>query len=170
MAEITSTGGGTIKKAYDKLGRLVSYTDADGGVTTSQYDAEGHAVLVSDNVPSSTSYAYDATVDPRGLPTSITDSVAGTFSVRYDADGQVRSQKLPGGYTMSQSTNPAGMAMERTYTRDSDGEVLFSETLIPTVHGQRSSYTGSLGKTSSQTYQYDKVGRLVRAEDDSSCG
>ncbi|WP_354394849.1 DNRLRE domain-containing protein [Streptomyces atratus] len=166
VAEITSTGGGTVKKAYDKLGRLISYTDADAGVTTSQYDAEGHAVLVSDNVPSSTSYAYDTGVDPRGLPTSITDSVAGTFSVRYDADGQVRSQKLPGGYTMSQTSNPAGMAMQRTYTRDSDGEVLFSETLIPTVHGQRSSYTGSLGQTSSQTYRYDKAGRLVRAEDD----
>ncbi|MEU9456700.1 hypothetical protein [Streptomyces sp. NPDC048277] len=166
VAEVASTGGGTVKKAYDKLGRLISYTDADGGVTTSQYDAEGHAVQVSDNVPSSTSYAYDTSVDPRGLPTSITDSVAGTFSVRYDADGQVSSQKLPGGHTMSQSTNPAGMATQRTYTRDSDGQVLFTENLIPTVHGQRSSCIGSLGQTSGQTYRYDKAGRLVRAEDD----
>ncbi|MFG3590485.1 DNRLRE domain-containing protein [Streptomyces sp. NPDC047990] len=166
VAETASTGSGTIKKTYDRLGRLISYTDADGGVTTSQYDAEGHAVQVGDNVPSSTSYAYDASVDPRGLPTSVTDSVAGTFGVRYDADGQVSSQKLPGGYTMRQSTNPAGMATQRTYTRDSDSEVLFAETLVPTVHGQRSSYTGSLGQTSSQTYRYDRTGRLVRAEDD----
>ncbi|MGW2768095.1 DNRLRE domain-containing protein [Streptomyces sp. NPDC001275] len=166
VATITSTNGGTIRKVYDKLGRLISYTDADGGVTTSEYDAQDRPLSVSDSVPSTTSYAYDTAVDPRDLPTSITDSVAGSFSVSYDADGQVLSQKLPSGYTLRQSTNPAGMATQRTYTRDSDGEVLFSETLVPTVHGQRSLYTGSLGQTSNQSYRYDKVGRLVKAEDD----
>ncbi|MEU8522214.1 DNRLRE domain-containing protein [Streptomyces sp. NPDC048577] len=167
---ITSPDGGTITKAYDRLGRLISYTDADGGVTTSTYDAEGQPLQVSDNVPSSTSYAYDTTTDPRGLPTSITDSVAGTFSVTHDADGQVQTQKLPGGYTMRQSTNPAGMPTERTYVRDSDGTVLTSETIVPTVHGQRSSYNGSTGQTSSQTYRYDKAGRLIKAEDDTIDG
>ncbi|MEU4492931.1 DNRLRE domain-containing protein [Streptomyces sp. NPDC023998] len=170
VATITSAGGGVVTKSYDQLGRLISYADADGGVTTSQYDAEGQPVLVSDNVPSSTAYAYDTTLDPRGLPTSITDSVAGKFTVDYDADGQVQTQKLPGGYTMRQSTNPAGMPTGRTYTRDSDGAVLFSENLVATIHGQRSSYTGSSGQTTSLTYRYDKVGRLVKAEDDAVDG
>ncbi|MFJ9543979.1 DNRLRE domain-containing protein [Streptomyces sp. NPDC101225] len=163
---ITSTDGGTITKAYDKLGRLISYSDADGGVTTSQYDAQGRPVLVSDNVPSSTSYAYDTATDPRDLPTSITDSVAGEFTVGYDADGHVRSQTLPGGYTLRQTVNPVGMITQRTYTRDSDGAVLLSESITPTVHGQRSRYTGSSGQTSNQNYGYDKAGRLVKAEDD----
>ncbi|MGA5772054.1 DNRLRE domain-containing protein [Streptomyces pseudogriseolus] len=166
VATITSTDGGTIRKSYDKLGRLISYTDADGGVTTSTYDAEGQPLRVSDNVPSSTTYAYDTTADPRGLPSAITDSVAGTFTVSYDADGQVQSQKLPGGYTMRQSTNPAGQPTERTYTRDSDGAVLFSENLLPTVHGQRAAYTGSAGQTANQTFTYDKAGRLTEAQDD----
>ncbi|MFJ9551432.1 DNRLRE domain-containing protein [Streptomyces erythrochromogenes] len=166
VSTISSTDGGTVTKAYDQLGRLLSYTDADGGVTTSKYDAEGRAVQVSDNVPSTTTYGYDTAVDPRGLPTSITDSVAGTFSVGYDGDGQVRSQKLPGGYTMRQGVNPAGMPTDRTYTRDSDGVVLFSESLVPTAHAQRSLYTGSAGQTANQKYSYDKVGRLVKAEDD----
>ncbi|GAA3482017.1 hypothetical protein GCM10018966_065490 [Streptomyces yanii] len=170
VATITSTSGGTIRKTYDQLGRLLSYTDADGGTTTSQYDAEGQPVLVSDNVPSTTAYAYDTSIDPRGLPTSITDSVAGTFSVSYDADGQVQTEKVPGGYTMRQSTNPAGQPTQRAYTRDSDGAVLFSESLVPTVHGQRAAYTGSVGQTSNQTYRYDKVGRLVRTEDDAVDG
>ncbi|AQT70378.1 DNRLRE domain-containing protein [Streptomyces sp. fd1-xmd] len=166
VATITSTDGGTIRKAYDQLGRLLSYTDADGGVTTSTYDAEGRAVQLTDSVPSTTTYSYDTAIDPRGLPTSITDSVAGTFTVAYDGDGQVRTQKLPGGYTMRQGVNPAGMPTERTYTRDSDGTVLFSETLVPTAHGQRSLYTGSAGQSSNQKYGYDKAGRLVKAEDD----
>ncbi|MFJ3197944.1 DNRLRE domain-containing protein [Streptomyces griseoviridis] len=166
VATITSTDGGTITKAYDRLGRLISYTDADGATTTSSYDAQDRPVVVGDTVPSTTTYAYDTAVDPRDLPTSLTDSVAGTLSVRYDADGQVRSQQLPGGYTLAQSTNPAGMPTQRVYTRDSDGTVVFSETLVPTVHGQRSLYTGSLGQTSTQSYRYDKAGRLTRAEDD----
>ncbi|MFI5763161.1 RHS repeat-associated core domain-containing protein [Streptomyces sp. NPDC051563] len=163
---ITSTDGGTIRKSYDKLGRLISYTDADGGVTNSTYDADGRPVQVSDNVPSSTTYGYDTTNDPRGLLSSITDSVAGTFTVSYDADGQVQNKKLPGGFTMRQTNNPAGQPAERTYTRDSDGALLFSENLLPTVHGQRASYTGSAGQTSNQTYSYDKAGRLTRAQDD----
>ncbi|MEU1226631.1 DNRLRE domain-containing protein [Streptomyces sp. NPDC005828] len=166
VATITSTDGGTIRKSYDKLGRLISYTDADGGVTTSTYDAEGQPVQVSDNVPSSTVYGYDTTNDPRGLLSSITDSVAGTFTVSYDADGQVLSKKLPGGFTMRQSTNPAGQPTERTYTRDSDGAILFSENLLPTVHGQRATYTGSAGQTANQTYSYDKAGRLTKTQDD----
>ncbi|UNM16280.1 DNRLRE domain-containing protein [Streptomyces formicae] len=166
VATITSTDGGTIKKTYDKLGRLISYTDADGGVTTSTYDAEGQPVQVSDNVPSNTTYGYDTTNDPRGLPSAITDSVAGTFTVGYDADGQVQTQKLPGGFTMRQSSNPAGQPTERTYTRGSDGAVLFSENLLPTVHGQRATYTGSAGRTANQTFTYDKAGRLTRTQDD----
>ncbi|MEU2429105.1 DNRLRE domain-containing protein [Streptomyces sp. NPDC007861] len=166
VATITSTDGGTIKKGYDKLGRLLTYADADGGVTTSTYDAEGQPVQVSDNVPSSTTYSYDTASDPRGLPSAITDSVAGTFTVGYDADGQVRTQKLPGGFTMRQRSNPAGQPTERTYTRDSDGTVLFSETLLPTVHGQRATYTGSAGRTANQTFTYDKAGRLSRTQDD----
>ncbi len=47
VATITSADGGTFKKTYDKLGRLLSYTDADGGVTTSTYDAEGHPLQVN---------------------------------------------------------------------------------------------------------------------------
>ncbi|MFF7142357.1 hypothetical protein ACFZB5_14060 [Streptomyces nodosus] len=49
---------------------------------------------------------------------------------------------------------------------NSDGELLFSETVVPTVHGQRSLYTGPLGQNSNQSYRYDKAGRVVKAEDD----
>ncbi|WP_405985718.1 hypothetical protein [Streptomyces sp. NBC_00872] len=99
-----------------------------------------------------------------------TDSVAGEFSVTYDADGQVLTRKLPGGFTMRQNTNPAGMPTERSYSRDSDGEILFSETIVPTVHGQRSSCTGSAGQTAGETYTYDRIGRLTRAADDAVDG
>ncbi|MFE4653637.1 DNRLRE domain-containing protein [Streptomyces sp. NPDC056707] len=130
--------------------------------TVSEYDdgrpTDGTATI-SDKVTKRTEGGQ-----PRNWPTLMAD--ARVTQTVYDWLVGEPTKKLPGGYTMSQTSNPAGMAMQRTYTRDSDGEVLFSETLIPTVHGQRSSYTGSLGQTSSQTYRYDKAGRLVRAEDD----
>ncbi|MYS44763.1 sugar-binding protein, partial [Streptomyces sp. SID5998] len=161
----TSTAGGTITKAYDQLGRLISYTDADGGVTTTQYDALNRPIKVSDSVPSTTTYTYDTAVDPRGLTTSMTDSVAGTFTARYDADGDLATQGLPGGYTMADDQDPDGTATTRTYTRDSDGSVLLSDSISATVHGQWATHSGTPGVTASQAYAYDKAGRLTQVQD-----
>ncbi|MFE1293841.1 DNRLRE domain-containing protein [Streptomyces sp. NPDC058731] len=161
----TSTTGGTLTKAYDQLGRLMSYTDADGGTTSTQYDALDRPLKVTDSVPSTTTYTYDTTVDPRGLATSMTDSVAGTFTARYDADGDLATEGLPGGYTMAEEQDPNGTATGRTYTRDSDGTVLLSDSVSTTVQGQWATHTGTPGVTSSQTYAYDKAGRLTQVQD-----
>ncbi|MEU6757767.1 RHS repeat-associated core domain-containing protein [Streptomyces sp. NPDC046685] len=163
-----STAGGTITKAYDQLGRLMSYTDADGGVTSTQYDALDRPTTVTDSVPSTTTYACNTAIDPRGLTTSVTDSVAGTFSARYDADGRLVSQGLPGGYTMTDVQDPAGQAVARTYTRDSDATVLLSDSVTDTVHGQVATHTGTPGVTASQAHAYDKAGRLTQTQDTST--
>ncbi|MGW1559131.1 DNRLRE domain-containing protein [Streptomyces sp. NPDC002144] len=161
----TSTAGGTITKTFDQLGRQMSYTDADGGTTSTRYDALDRPTAVTDTVPSTTTYTYDTAIDPRGLATSVTDSVAGTFSARYDADGTVASQGLPGGYTMQQDLDPAGRPVARTYTRDSDGTVLVSDSVTATVQGQVATHTGTPGVTASQAYAYDKAGRLTQVQD-----
>ncbi|MFE4415748.1 DNRLRE domain-containing protein [Streptomyces sp. NPDC056821] len=161
----TSTAGGTITKAYDQLGRLMSYTDADGGVTSTQYDALDRPTKVTDSVPSTTTYTYDTAVDPRGLTTSVTDSAAGTFTARYDADGGLATEALPGGYTMAEEQDPAGTATNRTYTRDSDNTVLVSDSITATVHGQWTTHTGTPGVTASQAFAYDKTGRLTQVQD-----
>ncbi|GHF36310.1 hypothetical protein GCM10018783_00750 [Streptomyces griseosporeus] len=98
-------------------------------------------------MPSTTTYTYDTAIDPRGLPTSVTDSVAGTFSARYDADGALTSQTLPGGYSMDQTVDPTGATTSRVYTRTSDGTVLVSDSVTLTVHGQRATHTGTPGVT-----------------------
>jgi RHS repeat-associated protein len=165
LSKETSSSGGTITKTYDRLGRLVSYSDADGGVTTTEYDSLDRPTKVSDNVPSTTTYTYDTAVDPRGLATSMTDSVAGTFTARYDADGDVISQGLPGGYSMAEQHDPDGLATTRTYTRDSDGTVLVSDSITATAQGQVATHTGTPGITASQAYTYDKAGRLKQVQD-----
>ncbi|MGW2844836.1 DNRLRE domain-containing protein [Streptomyces sp. NPDC001274] len=159
----TSPTGGTITKAYDKLGRQISYTDADGGVTTTEYDLLDRQVKVTDSVPSTVTYTYDHATEPRGLATKTTDSVAGAFQATYDADGSVSGEKLPGGYTVKQTQDPTGSATDRTYTRDSDGTIVYSDTVSESVHGQVTAHAG----WSDQAYQYDATGRLTTVEDTS---
>ncbi|MEU9984720.1 RHS repeat-associated core domain-containing protein [Streptomyces sp. NPDC050856] len=156
-----SPTGGTVTKAYDKLGRLVSYTDADGGTTTTEYDLLNRPVKVTDTAPSTVTYTYDHTVEPRGMATKTTDSVAGVFETAYDADGSVMSEKLPGGYTVKQTEDTTGSAVDRTYTRDSDGTVVYSDTVTESVHSQVTSHAG----WTDQKFRYDNTGRLVTVED-----
>ncbi len=157
----TSPTGGTITRAYDKLGRQISYTDADGGKTTTEYDLLDRPVKVTDTVPSTVTYTYDHTAEPRGLATKTTDSIAGAFSATYDADGSVTTEKLPGGYTLTVTEDTTGAPVDRTYTRDSDGTVVMSDAVTESVHGQTTSHSG----WSDQTYRYDAVGRLTTVED-----
>ncbi|MEV6734216.1 DNRLRE domain-containing protein [Streptomyces sp. NPDC051364] len=159
----TSATGGSVTKAFDKLGRLISYTDADGGVTTTEYDLLNRPVKVADSAPSTVTYTYDHTAEPRGLPTAVSDSVAGTFQAVYGPNGSVATEKLPGGYTATVRQDPTGAAVARTYTRDSDGTAVYSDTVTETVHGQAASHAG----WSTQDYRYDGIGRLTGVDDTS---
>ncbi|OEJ22255.1 sugar-binding protein [Streptomyces subrutilus] len=165
VSKITSTTAGTITKAYDKLGRLVSYTDADGGTTSTEYDKLDRPVKVTDSAPSTVTFAYDHAKEPRGLATSMADSVAGTVTADYDVDGAVVKETLPGGYTMRQNLGSPGLPQQRTYTRDSDGTVVLTDAVTESVHGQRLTHTGGAGQTENQDYTYDAIGRLTKVAD-----
>ncbi|MDQ1013133.1 RHS repeat-associated protein [Streptomyces sp. V4I23] len=156
-----SPSGGTITKAYDKLGRQISYTDADGGTTTTEYDLLDRPVKATDTVPSTVTYTYDHTAEPRGLATKTTDSIAGAFTTTYDTDGSVATEKLPGGYTLTTTEDTTGAPTSRLYTRDSDGEILASDTVTESIHGQVTAHTG----WSDQSYRYDNTGRLTTVDD-----
>lgn len=157
----TSPAGGTITKEYDRLGRQISYTDADGGVTRTEYDLLDRTVKVTDSAPSVVTYTYDTAIEPRGMSTKTTDSVAGAFEARYDADGSVSTEKLPGGYTLTVGEDTTGTTLSRVYTRDSDGEVVYSDTVEESIHGQVTRHGG----WSDQNYVYDAVGRLTQVSD-----
>ncbi|MEU7015910.1 DNRLRE domain-containing protein, partial [Streptomyces sp. NPDC046385] len=157
----TSPTGGTITKEFDKLGRQISYTDADGGVTRTEYDLLNRPVKTTDSASSTVTSTYDTALEPRGLVTSTTDSVAGTFAATYDADGSVATEKLPGGYTLTVEEDTTGATLSRVYTRDSDKQVVYSDTVEESVHGQVTEHAG----WSSQKYAYDAIGRLTGVDD-----
>ncbi|MGW1365390.1 RHS repeat-associated core domain-containing protein, partial [Streptomyces chartreusis] len=171
VATVTA-GGQTVSQSYDQLGREISYNDGASNTTTSAYDALGRVVKNTNSAPSTTTYSYDTAKDPRGLETSRTDSVAGTFSATYDADGDLATQTLPGSYTLTIGQDETGLESSRVYTRDSDGLVVASDIVDQSVQGQTVGETGSNGQTRDRSYIYDAAGRLTRADDtapDGSC-
>ncbi|MEV7923951.1 ricin-type beta-trefoil lectin domain protein [Kitasatospora sp. NPDC088779] len=156
----TTSDGKSLTRVMDQLGRLISYTDADGGTTTTEFDRFGKPVKVSDPT-GSTGYAYDRVKEPRGLVTSVTDSVAGEFTAKYGPDGQLVEQTYPGGIVRKDTFNAVGEATGRTYTRTSDNTVVWAQTTDMSTQGQVAKDTSS---TATRSYQYDRLGRLVKAE------
>jgi RHS repeat-associated protein len=157
----TSSGSVTLAREYDLLGRQVTYTDADGGVTHHEFDRYGKPVRIADNSGTQT-LTYDRSIEPRGFLTSTTDSVAGTFSAKYSPDGQLVELDYPGGLTRRDTLDASFNPVQRTYTRDSDGQVIYAESVVENSHGQRVSHTFTGG---SRTYGYDRTGRLASVQD-----
>ncbi|MEC3996130.1 RHS repeat-associated core domain-containing protein [Actinacidiphila sp. DG2A-62] len=158
----TSNGTQTISNSYDALGRQISYTDGAGNTATTWYDQLDRPTKTTDSAPSTTTYTYDTTKDPRGLETSRTDSVAGTFTAAYDADGDLATEALPGGYTLTLGQDETGADTSRTYTRDSDGMTVAEDSASETVQGQQATHASDTGD---QAYTYDPAGRLTHTDD-----
>ncbi|MFF5146707.1 DNRLRE domain-containing protein [Streptomyces sp. NPDC013157] len=164
VATVTSNGQ-TITHAYDQLGREITYNDGAGNTASTQYDALGRPVKTTDSAPSTTTYTYDTAKDPRGVETSRTDSVAGTFAATYDADGDLTTESLPGGYTLTVGQDETGAETSRIYTQDSDSSVVASDTTDESVQGQVVADADTAGQSRSRAYTYDAAGRLTRADD-----
>ncbi|MFJ4922055.1 DNRLRE domain-containing protein [Streptomyces sp. NPDC088725] len=165
-----TNGTGTITHTYDVLGREISYADGSGNTTTTAFDLLDRPVTVTDSAPSSTTYTYNAQSAPQGQATALADSVAGTFTPAYDIEGNPTTEKLPGGITLALTRDTTGTVTDRTYTRDTDREVITSDATEESIHGQVVNDTTLAGGTREQTYTYDATGRLTRADDTTADG
>ncbi|MBA3743586.1 RHS repeat-associated core domain-containing protein [Sporichthya sp.] len=163
----------TITRAYDTLGRLSSYIDADGGKTETTYtwldqvaSTKQYSNPAAPTVPNITTYGYST---DRQLLTSLVDPLAGTFNATYDPVGQLISQAMPGGVALAQAEDPTGSWITRTYTGNGSpySGTLLGETVVENIHGQwRTRVRGdNLTFGTNQRYDYDLVGRLTQALD-----
>ncbi len=159
----------TVSRGYDLLGRPASYTDADGVISTTQYDIADRPQSVSDG-KGTTTYTYDPTT---GLPATKSDSVPGvpsadaSFTVtRYDDDGAVLEETLPGGIQACAAVDATGAATSVVYraaaTPSCTGTILSSSSQVSSIHGQ---WLASQSLVSGQGYSYDPAGRLTRVRD-----
>ncbi|MFI6095659.1 RHS repeat-associated core domain-containing protein [Lentzea sp. NPDC051213] len=150
-----------IKRTFDQLGRLTSYTDADGVVATATYDLLSRPATTDDGKGNRTN-----TYDARGLLTKVVDSQAGTFTAAYDPDGELVKQTLPNGIEALTSVDAGGTPTGLTYLKPGCGQddcTLLSDVAVRTVHGQVAERDSSL---SAQDYTYDGAGRLTSVQDE----
>jgi RHS repeat-associated protein len=161
-------GGGVsvVTKAYDSLGRITSYTDADGNVSTSTYDIDGRASTVNDGKGTQT-YSYDAVT---GDLAQIVDTGIGTISATYNTDGQLLTQTLPGGLQAQMTYDESGDKTRIAYTKTtncSSNCTWLDTSGTRTIHDQWASDTGTLA---THNYIYDAAGRLTEARSTPSAG
>ncbi|WP_020519736.1 RHS repeat domain-containing protein [Catelliglobosispora koreensis] len=154
---VTAAGVSTLTE-YDKLGRVVKYTNADGGVTISKFDRYGRPAETTDPTGVVT-YAYDRAIEPRGMVTSITDSTAGTFTARYSPDGQLTTVGFPGGITRTDKLDTNLEPKAREYRLDGLADPIYAESIVENAHGQWAEhvYTGG-----TKQFAYDRLGRLTK--------
>jgi RHS repeat-associated protein len=146
---------------YDTLGRATSYEDADGNKATTTYDTLGRPATVNDGKGSQTLH-YDAKT---GLLVELEDSAAGTFTATYDADGNLKQTALPNGITATRTYDEVGTPTELTYTKTES----CGASCIWLDFGVEESINSQIlieeSNLSSQSYEYDKAGRLKNVEE-----
>jgi RHS repeat-associated protein len=152
----------TIASEYDKLGRLVTYTDADGNIATYAYDVDGRSTTINDGKGTQT-YGYDSVT---GDLTKLVDSAAGTFTAKYDPEGLLLTEAYPNGMNANYTYDPTGSATALAYEKTSScrsacPETLFSDSVEYSIHGQWLVQHSTL---SSQVYTYDEAGRLTQVQ------
>ncbi len=163
-----------LSSAYNKQGQLTSYTDADGNTTTYEYEGEGsyngekekdgRLRHVNDGKGSQT-YGYDETT---GLMTKLVDSAAGTFTASYNLAGHMTSETYPNNMTATYMRNSVGDATGLEYKKNADcaktcPEIWFSDTVVPSIHGEELKQTSTLAEE--PKYTYNAAGWLTEAQE-----
>jgi streptogramin lyase len=156
----------TITSKYNTLGQLEAYTDATGNTATFEYETEKDARLIKVSDPKGNQkYIYNETT---GTLSELVDSAAGTFKAEYDIAGRMTSESYPNGMTAYYTRNPAGDTTGIEYKKTVDcaktcPEVWFSDSVVPSIHGEALSQASTLSEEPS--YTYDAAGRLIQAQE-----
>jgi hypothetical protein len=130
-ATITQTGGSTIKKYWDGMGRDLGYTETGDGTTLyyrKTLDAEGRVVSESKGSTSSID-AYVYVLNAAGNPTSITDPRSKITNISYIDD-------------------------QKTVTDANQKQTVFYYDGLPGLHTQLKDPTNKYAN-----YTYDAIGR-----------
>jgi YD repeat-containing protein len=158
-----------ITSAYNTLGQLESYTDANGSTTTYKYDVDGRvtemAIWNGTEEKGKQTYTYDPVT---GFRTKLVDSTAGTFTASYNVAGAMTSETYPDGLTATYTRNPAGQTTSLEYVKGTHcehtcPETWFKDTDISSIYGETVKQISSLAEE--PNYVYDEAGRLTEVQE-----
>ncbi len=157
-----STSSQSIKSAFNTLGELTSYTDADGNISTFEYEPEKDARLkkINDGKGIQT-LIYD---EASGLVKELVDSSAGTFTAGYDIEGNLTSETYPNGMAAKYTLNPTGERVGLVYKKEThctEKCEWYVDNVVPSIHGQWLTQNTSFNK---DNYTYDAAGRLTESQ------
>jgi RHS repeat-associated protein len=169
----TTAGNGTstITTGYDDFGRSSSYNDGNGNIATTLYDSAGRVSSAHESGTNATiNYSYNAGGERRNLPTSLIDSVLGTFTASYAADGELATELSPNGTTLSLNRDTTGQVTHQLVTQG--GTTLLDESVHRDIAGREATRDTTMtqnapgGSTGgSWAYTYDGAGRLRQVSD-----
>ncbi|MFJ3820394.1 DNRLRE domain-containing protein [Streptomyces nodosus] len=162
LKETVTSDGRTVKYDYDARGRLTSYKDGNGSTTTISYDSQDRVAETADSTGATTSYTY-STDSGGDREVTVTDSIAGTFTLAYGADDMLKAQELPGGSTLIIKYDETGAPIQRLYSAAAD-TVELSDNVAYTITGAYATDSQTAGTTTETTYTYDAAGRLTKAK------
>jgi RHS repeat-associated protein len=162
-AETTGSGESTqtLSTTLNTLGQMTAYKDADGNETTFGWDVDGRPEVINDGKGTQT-FGFDTTT---GALTKLVDSATGTFTASWSVGGAISSATYPNGMTATYTRDSTGAATSLQYVKTTNCTincVMFSDSIVPSIEGKVVAQTSSL---SSQSNQYDPVGRLAEVRD-----
>ncbi len=163
----------TITSIYNKLGQLISYTDAAENTTTYEYEGEGsykgakeldeRLRHVNDEKGTET-YTYSETTGVLAELVYENGTTKLPFTATYGAEGNMLTEGYPNGmtatYTYNQVGKPTNLEYKKT-THCTEKCVWLNDSVIPSIHGQWLEQTSTL---SHQAYTYDAAGRLTQVQ------
>jgi RHS repeat-associated protein len=156
----------SVISAFNTLGQLTSYTDADGNINKYEYETEKDARLVHvDDGKGTKEYTYDETT---GLLKKTVDTQGTnvlTFTATYDPEGNPISEAYPNGMSANYTLNQTGETTAVNYvktTHCTENCTWLSDSAIPSIHGQWMSQQSTLA---TQNYVYDQAGRLTQVQE-----
>lgn len=136
----------------------VDVTATPYATTTYRYDILGHLTLVTDTRQNITSMVYDTL----GRKTSMNDPDMGPWSYEYDKNGNLTLQTDARGWKTRFGYDVLGRLKTKDYAADGTFDVTYNydEPTRTYSIGQLSSMS-LLDGSISQTFDYDKAGRVV---------
>ena len=151
----------SIKRTYDNLNRVKTYTDYKSREVKYAYDELGNMTELTYPGGEIVRYAYN----PDGTVASMSSKSGGTFTYSYDNYGRLCKISRSDGSTEERHYDNAGQLIEQV-DKDKDGTILQNNTYKYDVFGEittkNTSAEGDLNKLVSVNMEYDSANRLIK--------